>query len=360
MKRNVFLKFLSLTLALIMALLVFPACDGENEGDNGNGGGDDEGFNPYPYDDLSVYMEVPDYKNFTVKRGDLDRIVKGELMSFCMKNKLTKTLYEGQVQSFDYVNLAFNGKIDGQTFEGGWADSYDLLIGSGSFIDGFEDGMIGMEVGETRDLMLKFPDDYYEAFAGKDVVFTVTVHSITRMDELTDDACKQNSIYDTKEEFMQALTEVCLFDYEWQMLMSKCTLKGYPKEYTEYYQYFYEYFEGEAQASQMELEAFLSVYGGYYSNYGLWRGITLAEFRSVCENYAKSNTVYDLLTYSIMRLENIQLEGDEWEAAKKELEAEYNMTYDKIVEAVGENTAIISILNIRIAKILTSYAMITD
>jgi trigger factor len=234
-------------------------------------------------------MELPDYKNFTVKKTDLDRIVKGELMSFCMNKKLTKTLYEGTVQSFDYVNLAFNGKIDGQTFEGGVSDDYDLLIGSGSFIEGFEDGMIGMEVGQTRDLFLKFPENYYKEFAGKDVVFTVTVRSITRMDELTDEICKSNSIYDTKEAFMKALTEVCLFDYEWQTLMSKCTLKGYPKEYTEYYQYFYGYFESEAQASQMELEAFLSVYGGYYSSYGLWRGMKLADFNKLCEDYARSS-----------------------------------------------------------------------
>jgi hypothetical protein len=160
---------------------------------------------------------------------------------------------------------------------------------------------------------------------------------------------------------MAALEEHCIFDYEWQTLMSKCTLKGYPdKEYTEYYQYFMGFFTDLAEAENMTLADFLKEKGGYYRSYGLWRGMTEAQLREVATNYAKSNLINDLLTYSIMRLENIKTEGAEWDAAVAVLEREHGMTYAKIVKDSGQTAAIISVLNIRISNILYGYAKIVD
>ncbi len=92
-------------------------------------------------------------------------------------------------QKGDRVNIDYEGKIDGQDFDGGSATGYDLDLGSGSFIDGFEDGVVGMSKGETKDLNLKFPDDYSKSdVAGKDVVFTVKVNSVKE---------KQDAVLDT-------------------------------------------------------------------------------------------------------------------------------------------------------------------
>ena len=84
------------------------------------------------------------------------------------------------VKAGDSVNIDYEGKLDGVAFEGGTAQGADLIIGSGRFIGGFEAGMIGMEIGETRDLDLSFPDPYTPNpdLAGKPVVFTVKVNSI--------------------------------------------------------------------------------------------------------------------------------------------------------------------------------------
>lgn len=80
------------------------------------------------------------------------------------------------------VNIDYTGYIDGEKFEGGSTEAYgpaDLTIGSNSYIDGFEDGLIGHKVGETVELNLKFPDDYHNTnYAGKDVVFEVTINGI--------------------------------------------------------------------------------------------------------------------------------------------------------------------------------------
>ena len=95
------------------------------------------------------------------------------------------------VERGDYVTIDFVGKIDGKAFENGSADSYTVEVGQNTLIDGFEDGLIGMKQGETKDLHLTFPTDYYDKeCAGKNVVFTVTVKSIERTPELTDELAK--------------------------------------------------------------------------------------------------------------------------------------------------------------------------
>ena len=84
------------------------------------------------------------------------------------------------VETGDTVNIDYEGKKDDVAFDGGTAQGYDLTIGSGSFIAGFEDGLIGAAPGETRELALSFPEDYKvnPDLAGTDVVFTATVNSL--------------------------------------------------------------------------------------------------------------------------------------------------------------------------------------
>ncbi|MDE6963730.1 MAG: FKBP-type peptidyl-prolyl cis-trans isomerase, partial [Lachnospiraceae bacterium] len=98
---------------------------------------------------------------------------------------------ERSVENGDRVIIDFEGKQDGVAFAGGTASGYELTIGSGQFIAGFEDGVIGMEIGETKDLDLKFPDPYNPNpdLSGAPVVFTVTLHEISEPEvpELTDE-----------------------------------------------------------------------------------------------------------------------------------------------------------------------------
>ncbi len=97
----------------------------------------------------------------------------------------------------DTVKIDFVGKVDGEAFEGGTAAGYDLKLGSGTFIAGFEEGVVGMTIGEVRDINVTFPEDYQsEALKGKPAVFTVTLHSIVALTlpELNDEfAAKQGA-----------------------------------------------------------------------------------------------------------------------------------------------------------------------
>lgn len=113
------------------------------------------------------------------------------------------TLEEGTIEKGDITTLDFLGKVDGAPFKGGEGRDYTLEIGSGSFIEGFEDQLIGVSIGETKDLNVTFPEKYQaEELAGKDAVFTVTVKGIKRKElaDLDDEFAKDVSEFDTLEE----------------------------------------------------------------------------------------------------------------------------------------------------------------
>ncbi len=110
----------------------------------------------------------------------------------------------------DQITLDYEGKIDGVAFEGGTAKDYKLTIGSGSFIPGFEDQLVGFSIGETKDVNVTFPEEYHQKeLAGKPAVFTCTVKSIQEKElpELDDEFAKDVSEFDTFEEYKASVKE---------------------------------------------------------------------------------------------------------------------------------------------------------
>lgn len=122
-----------------------------------------------------------------------------------VKQASRKVDVEGRaVQNGDIVNLDYSGSVDGIKFDGGTASNQELVIGSGSFIPGFEEQMIGMNVGETKELNVPFPKDYHaKELAGKDSVFTVTVNKIMAEEkpEVNDEFVKDVSKFDTLADY---------------------------------------------------------------------------------------------------------------------------------------------------------------
>lgn len=115
---------------------------------------------------------------------------------------------ERPVEEGDEVTFDFAGYLDGEQFEGGTAENYTLKIGSQTFIPGFEEQMVGMSIGEERDLSVTFPEDYNaEHLAGKPVIFKVKVHAISveKTPELDDDFVKDTSEFDTVDEYKAAI-----------------------------------------------------------------------------------------------------------------------------------------------------------
>lgn len=182
-------KLLTAVLSALMVLTV-TACGKKDTGDLADSNDSDEpeyveSDLVYLKDfDVSQYVELGDYKNIeisveepTVTEEELEKIIQYWLQERPLNIPVTDRAAElGDVANIDYV-----GKLDGVAFEGGTDAGHDLILGSGSFIPGFEDGVVGMEIGETKDLEISFPDSYKNNpdLAGKPVVFTVTLNSLS-------------------------------------------------------------------------------------------------------------------------------------------------------------------------------------
>lgn len=160
----------------------------------------------------SKYVELGEYKGieYTKEVKEVtDDDIQSKLDSFVNGLKTKEEVTDRAVKDGDIVNIDYVGTMDGKEFEGGSAEGYDLTIGSGSFIDGFETGLVGHEKGEEVSLDLKFPDEYPNSpeKAGKDVNFKVTINTISveNTPALTDDLVKENTEYDTIDAYKDSI-----------------------------------------------------------------------------------------------------------------------------------------------------------
>ena len=160
-------------------------------------------------DDISKYVKLGDYKNLEVtetKTEITDADVE-DYISQQLTYKAEEITEDRPVQENDTVNIDYTGYLDGEAFDGGSATDSDLLIGSNSFIDGFESGLIGKSKGEEVTLDLTFPDPYSNNpdLAGKPVQFKVKINAIKAAPELTDEWVKNNTDKQTVDEYKEEI-----------------------------------------------------------------------------------------------------------------------------------------------------------
>lgn len=158
-------------------------------------------------------IDLGDYKALLpeVKETDVnDKEVEDRVMLMASKSApLEKIARKRALKSGDYAVIDFEGFVDGEAFEGGKADQYTLEIGSGSFIPGFEDQMIGMKYDETKDIVVTFPQEYQaKNLAGKEATFKVTLHEIQQRGEIElNDELAKKVMPNDKEITLEALKE---------------------------------------------------------------------------------------------------------------------------------------------------------
>lgn len=160
---------------------------------------------------LEVFVKpdvtLGEYKGVAVEKNVekvTDEAVEARIQNDVERASTTQDVTDRAVENGDIVNLDYAGSVDGVAFEGGTAQGQSLTIGSGMFIPGFEEQMVGMNIGEERDLSVKFPEQYHaDNLAGKDAVFHVKVNGIqTKVrPELDDDFAADVSEFDTFEAY---------------------------------------------------------------------------------------------------------------------------------------------------------------
>lgn len=150
-------------------------------------------------------IKIGDYKNLksTAKKVSVTKKDIAEITDRLKKGFVSKKTVQRPAKLTDEVNIDFEGKKDGIAFDGGKGEKYDLVLGSNSFIPGFEDGIIGKKTGETFDLKLTFPEDYHaDNLKGAEVVFTTTINEIKEVvePELNDELAAKAGPFKTVEE----------------------------------------------------------------------------------------------------------------------------------------------------------------
>lgn len=157
---------------------------------------------------LRPEVTLGEYKGLTVEKTQPQQVtdadVDAEIQRLRERNARYLEVTDRPVQEGDEVNLDYCGKIDGVAFEGGTAQKQTLVIGSHTFIPGFEEQIVGMNLEETKDIQVTFPEDYHaEDLKGKNAVFTCTVHgiSVKQLPEVDDEFARDASEFSTMEEF---------------------------------------------------------------------------------------------------------------------------------------------------------------
>ena len=315
-------------------------------------------------DDISDYVTIGEYKGLTLNRISqevTDDDVQAEI-DYDLEDK-GEEIKDGTVESGDTVTINFTGTIDGKEFDGGSAEDYQLTVGEGSMIDGFEDGIIGMKDGETKELDLTFPEDYYDdSVAGKAVVFKVTLQKFTRKAELTDEWVAANTDYKTVDEYKNSVREqlekdadtsadIDLYDSAWTEVLSASEIKKYPE--ADVNTAIEEY---KAQTEQYVQEAGIEM-----SDFLEAQGISEDEYDDECKTYAESKVEQNLIVQGIMTEEGLTIEDSELDELKNLLCQEYGAaSIDELVEYYGQQDVDESLALLRVQKFIVDQATVEE
>ena len=314
--------------------------------------------------DVSKYVTIGEYKGLELTRTSqpvTDDDVQAEI-NYNLEDNGSE-VKDGTVENGDTVTINFTGTIDGKEFDGGSAEDYELVVGDGEMIDGFEDGIVGMKSGETKELDLTFPDDYYEeSVAGKAVVFKVTLQKFTRPAELTDEWVAENTEYKTVDEYREAVkpqledTAVQTADYElysdaWNEVQAASEIKDYPKEDVD-----------AAKKSYQELnEKYVKDAGMEMADFLESQGMSEEDYESECQQYAESKVEQNLIVQGIMDAEGLSIDDEETQKLKDDLIKEYGFaSIDEMIETYGEQEVNESLALLRVERFIVDNANVTE
>jgi len=291
---------------------------------------------------IEPVIEVKDYTGVTIKQleytvadEDVDKEIE---LAQTRASRMVET--DRPAATDDTVNIDYEGKVDDIAFDGGTAQGHNLKLGSGSFIPGFEDQLIGSKKGDEIDVLVTFPDEYHsDELAGKEAVFHVKVNAVNEMQkpELDDDFAKDTSEFESMDEMrssireklenaavlraenemknavLEAVFNVNVIDLPEPMIES--TMSDMEEE-----------FAGSLQQQGLDYEQFLN-----------YSGKTKAEFRESLKDDAIRRTMMRLIIKSVARAEAFEADDEEVNSELDKMAMQYGLETDKLREMLGEN-----------------------
>ena len=291
--------------------------------------------------EITVYPEVKlgEYKKLDVKKPVYevkDEDIEKELKVMQEKNSRVEIKTEGNVEKGNIAVIDFKGSVDGVVFEGGEGTAYSLEIGSGSFIDNFEDQLIGATVGEKREVKVTFPENYgKEELNGKEAIFEVTVNEIKvkELPELDDEFSKEVSEFDTLEEVKEDIKkkmeesnkEKALREFENAVIAAAVEASEIELPQV--------MIEKEINGMVSDLENRLKQQGLTLEQYMEFTGSSVEKMRDYMKTNAEGKVKADLVLEEIGKAENIEATEEEVKEKALELAKMYSASeHEKMAE----------------------------
>ena len=300
-------------------------------------------------------IKIGAYKGLEIKKFEYnvsDEDVKKEVEKIAAREAKTVDVTDRPCKSGDTVNIDFSGSVDGEKFAGGTAEGYDLELGSGSFIPGFEDQVAGMSIGEEKDIVVRFPADYQaENLKDKDATFHIKLHAIKgkELPELTDEYIKKHTGSETLADYTAKVKE---------RLEKQAEARGRDQTENSILEAISKTVEAEIPQAMIETEIDaivrdfsnrLMYQGLKLEDYIKYMGQTMEQFRSQFAEQAKARVISQLVIEKIINDENITATDEEVEAKvaaqAKEIDKdveEYKKTIDPRQLAYIRNDIIIT------------------
>ena len=310
-----------------------------------------------------VYPEVTlgDYKGIEAPKAEVnvtDEQVEAELNTMAQNVSSTETV-ERAAEMGDTANIDFEGFDNGVPFEGGKGEAFDLKLGSGSFVPGFEEQIVGMSAGDEKDIDITFPEDYHANLAGKPVVFHVKCNKVTTttVPAMDDEFAKDVSEFDTLEELKADIRAKALENAEKQAASAfeqacvekateNCTV-DMPKALIEAeLDNQMERFAYQLQMSGYSVEAYAKMMGGDMNT-------IRNAFRPAAEKQAKTN----VMLAKIVEVEGLTVTEEDIAAEYDSLAATYSLELDKVKSMVPVEEIKANLETRKAVKVITDNAV---
>ena len=287
-------------------------------------------------------VKLGDYKNLKVKKEDVEvskEEVNHEIEHLREQFAEIRVKEDGKVEDGDTAVIDFKGTVDGKELEGGSGENFPLEIGSHTFIPGFEEGVLGMKVGEEKDLHLKFPEDYVKDLAGKEVVFHVTLNEIkTRILPDIDEDFFKDLGYDkvTNQDELVIEVEKVIKDRKTQDADDRF-LEEVLKNASENMEVDLpeEIIDDEVHRMMHQFESQLKMQGLTLDQYMEFTKMSHEDFHKNMEPEAIKRIKYRYLIEAVAEKEKIEVTDEEAEKDADEMAKNYGISKEELVNAFG-------------------------
>ena len=288
-------------------------------------------------------VKLGDYKGLKVEKAAAevsDEDVEKQLKNFQdRQGKMVEAPEGAAVENGDFTTLDFEGFVDGEAFEGGKGQDYPLQIGSGSFIPGFEEQLVGAKVGEEKEVKVKFPEEYHSAeLAGKDAMFKCTVRSIKHKElpEIDDELAKKVSTFQTLDELKADIRKNLLENAEKKAENDQKT--AVIEQATENITVDIPavMIDNRVTAMIQEMAMRLEQQGMKLEQYLQYAGTDIAKIREDYRETAEKNVKTDLMLEEVAKAEDIKVEAKDLDAEVASMAAAYGATPQQVQKIIKE------------------------